>query len=191
MTETGTASYGGQSIALPNGTTLINSSIWLSIGYMLAACQGSTLAQRDMCQDGTGPPGRTVLFEGDGSLQMTAQAISDIIRNKLDVIIFVLNNNGYTIERIIHGFFESYNSIQLWRNLQAPSYFGAPLDDPSYPVRTEIAENWFELQAILSTPGIQKGKGLNIIEVSMKMDDAPESLSKFVEYLKKRNSGQL
>lgn len=191
MTETGTASYGGQSIALPNGTTLINSSIWLSIGYMLAACQGSTLAQRDMCQDGTGPPRRTILFEGDGSLQMTAQAISDIIRNKLDVIIFVLNNNGYTVERIIHGFFESYNSIQPWRNLQAPSYFGAPLDDPSYPVRTELAENWFELQAILSTPGIQKGKGLNIIEVSMKMDDAPESLSKFVEYLKKRNSGQL
>lgn len=121
---------------------------------------------------------------------MTAQAISDIIRNKLDVIILVLNN-GYTIERIIHGFFESYNSVQPWRNLEGPSYFGAPLDDPLYPVRTELAQNWGELQAILNTPGIQSGKGLNVVEVSMSMDDAPESLSKFVQYLKKRNSGQL
>lgn len=108
MTETGTAPYGGQSLAVPNGTTLINSSIWLSIGYMLPACQGAGLAQREMANTGTRAPGRSTLFEGDGSLQMTAQAISDIIRNKLDVIIFVLNNNGYTLERIMHDFY-SYN----------------------------------------------------------------------------------
>ncbi|KAJ6139885.1 hypothetical protein N7471_006371 [Penicillium samsonianum] len=191
MTETGTASYGGQSFALPEGTTLINSSIWLSIGYMLGACQGATLAQREMVKGGTRPPGRTILFEGDGSLQMTAQAISDIIRNKLDVTIFVLNNNGYTIERIIHGFSESYNDVQQWRNLQAPSYFGALNGDASYPVRTESAQNWGELQTILQRPDIQEGKGLNIVEISLSMDDAPKSLSKFVEYLKKRNSGQL
>ncbi|CAI7671787.1 unnamed protein product [Penicillium palitans] len=191
MTETGTASYGGQSFDLPEGTTLINSSIWLSIGYMLGACQGAALAQSEMVKDGTRPPGRTILFEGDGSLQMTAQAISDIIRNKLDVIIFVLNNNGYTIERIIHGFSESYNDVQPWRNLQAPSYFGALNGDASYPVRTESAQNWGELQTILQRPDIKEGKGLNIVEISLSMDDAPESLSKFVEYLKKRNSGQL
>ncbi|KAJ5213311.1 hypothetical protein N7449_000480 [Penicillium cf. viridicatum] len=48
ITETGTASYGGQSFDLPEGTTLINSSIWLSIGYMLGVCQGAALAQREM-----------------------------------------------------------------------------------------------------------------------------------------------
>ncbi|GJC88559.1 pyruvate decarboxylase [Colletotrichum liriopes] len=35
MTETGTAAYGGQSLILPEDTVLINSCIWLSIGYML------------------------------------------------------------------------------------------------------------------------------------------------------------
>ncbi|CAG8367855.1 unnamed protein product [Penicillium salamii] len=191
MTETGTASYGGQSFALPAGTMLINSSIWLSIGYMLAACQGVSLAQREMMEDNSRPRGRTILFEGDGSLQMTAQAISDIIRNKLEVTIFVLNNNGYTIERIIHGFSEDYNDVQPWRNLEAPHYFGAPKDDPSYPVRTVSAQNWAQLRAILHDPDLQEGKGLNIVEVAMNMDDAPKSLRKFVEYLKKRNSGQL
>lgn len=175
MTETGMASYGVQSLVLPNETVLINSSIWLSIGYILAACQGAGLAQREMSNAGTRPPGRTILFEGDGSLQMTAQAMIDIIRNKLDVIIFVLNNNGYTIERIIHGFYESYNGIQPWRNLQAPSYFGASLDDPEYPVRTQLAQNWGELQVILESPEIGKGKGLNVVEISLSMEDAPES----------------
>ncbi|KGO41845.1 Thiamine pyrophosphate enzyme, C-terminal TPP-binding [Penicillium expansum] len=191
MTEAGTASYGGLGFDLPEGTMLVNSSIWLSIGYMLGACQGAALAQREMVSDGTRPPGRTILFEGDGGLQMTAQAISDIIRNKLDVIIFVLNNNGYTIERLIHGFSESYNNIQPWRNLQAPNYFGALDNDASYPVRTKSAQSWGDLQGILQLPDIQEGKGLNIIEISLSMDDAPECLSKFAEYVRKRNSGQL
>jgi pyruvate decarboxylase len=142
LTETGTASYGGQSVILPDNTTVINSTIWLSIGYMLAAAQGASLAQREMQRDGTRSSGRTILFEGDGSLQMTAQSISDMIRNRLDVTIFVLNNNGYTVERIIHGFDESYNDVQPWRNLEAPNYFGAPKSDPTYPVRTFSAKNW-------------------------------------------------
>jgi pyruvate decarboxylase len=191
LTEAGTASYGGLSLALPQGTTLINSSLWLSIGHMLAASQGAALAQREMTEEKTRLPGRTILFEGDGSLQMTAQAISDIIRNKLDVIIFVLNNHGYTIERIIHGFSESYNDIQPWKNLKAASYFGAPTDDVSYPVRTIPVANWGELQDALESPEIQAGKGLNIMEITMGMGDVPEPLRKLAEYVEKRNRGAL
>lgn len=190
MTETGTASYGGQSLLLPDNTTVINSTIWLSIGYMLAAAQGASLAQKEMQQEGTRSPGRTILFEGDGSLQMTAQAISDMIRNRLDITIFVLNNNGYTIERVIHGFEQSYNDIQPWRNLEAPSYFGAPKDDPSYPVRTFLAKNWGELMAILQRPDLLEGRGMNMIEVTMETADAPRSLVSFVQYLAKRNRGE-
>jgi pyruvate decarboxylase len=190
LTETGTSSHGGQSLVLPEKTTLINSSIWLSIGYTLAACQGVALAQREMTEDGERPPGRTILFEGDGSLQMTAQAISDIIRNKLDVIIFVVNNDGYTVERLIHGFHASYNDIQPWRNLEAASYFGASIGDTSYPVTTGRASTWGEIEAILGTPEAQLGKGLTMIEVMMDIADAPVSLKKTSEYVKRRNAGQ-
>lgn len=188
LTETGTSSYGGQSFVLPEDTMVINSSIWLSIGYTLAASQGVSLAQREMVKDGTRRPGRTILFEGEGSLQMSAQAISDIIRNRLDITIIVLNNNGYTIERMIHGFNASYNDVQPWRNLEAPSYFGAPKNDPSYPVTTRAAHNWGELESVLADPLIQEGKGLNMVEVFMSMDDAPVSLKKFGAYLAQRNS---
>ncbi|KIL85385.1 hypothetical protein FAVG1_11341 [Fusarium avenaceum] len=190
LTETGTASYGGQSVILPDNTTVINSTIWLSIGYMLAAAQGASLAQREMQRDGTRPSGRTILFEGDGSLQMTAQTISDMIRNRLDVTIFVLNNNGYTVERIIHGFDESFNDVQPWRNLEAPNYFGGPKGDPTYPVRTFSASNWGELQTILRCPELLGGKGMNMVEVIMDSADAPQSLVSFVQYLAKRNRGE-
>lgn len=186
LTETGTSSYGGQSLILPDNTAVINSSMWLSIGYTLAASQGVSLAQRELTETGGRPPGRTILFEGEGSLQMSAQAISDMIRNQLDVTIFIVNNNGYTIERFIHGFGEGYNDIQPWRHLEAPSYFGAPADSAQYSVKTRRAGNWGELQTILEDPEIQAGKGLTIVEVIMNPGDCPVSLSTFIDFLTKK-----
>ncbi|EXJ83196.1 hypothetical protein A1O1_06815 [Capronia coronata CBS 617.96] len=192
LTETGTPSVGGRDFVLPPHTTLVNSSIWLSIGYMLGACAGAALAQREMIAEGTRPAqGRTILFEGDGSLQMTAQVFSDMIRNRLDVVIFVINNDGYTIERWIHGMRAAYNDIQPWRYLEAPTYFGAPEDDPEYPVFTKRAGTWGDLNDVLANPQLRRGKGLNIVEVVMTREDAPDALKKLVESTSRRNSGDL
>ncbi|EXJ54629.1 hypothetical protein A1O7_09970 [Cladophialophora yegresii CBS 114405] len=189
MAETGTIAIGAREMVLPADTTLVSSCIWLSIGYMLPACQGAALAQREMIAEGLRPKGRTILFEGDGSLQMTAQSISDIIRNRLDVTIFVINNDGYVIERWIHGMKAGYNDIQPWRYLDAPNYFGAPKDDPAYPVVTRRAETWGQVNDILAEPALQEGKGLNIVEVVMGREDAPDVLKRLVQSTKRRNSG--
>jgi pyruvate decarboxylase len=189
LTETGTPSIGGRDFVLPPHTRLINSSIWLSIGYMLGAAQGAALALRELIAEGKQSQGRAILFEGDGSLQMTAQAFSDIIRNRLDITIFILNNDGYTIERWIHGMKAGYNDVQPWRYLEAPNYFGAPKDDPAYPVLTKRAENWGQLFEILADKQLQEGKGLNIVEVMMTREDAPDVLKKLVQAVTRRNSG--
>ncbi|KAM5356688.1 hypothetical protein ACJ41O_003334 [Fusarium nematophilum] len=185
LTEAGTSSSGGLDFLLPKNATIINSSIWLSIGYTLTASQGAALAQREQVKEGTRSRShnRNVLFEGDGSLQMTAQSISDIIGNKLDVTVFVLNNSGYTVERLIHGFNESYNDIQPWRNLEAFRYFGAPTDDASYPVRTLPAKTWGELWAIIRDPDVQSAKGLTMVEIFVAIDDAPEALKRVIDFL--------
>ncbi|OAG37541.1 hypothetical protein AYO21_08273 [Fonsecaea monophora] len=190
MVETGTASVGCRDMVLPAHTSLINSCIWLSIGYMLPAAQGAALAQRELVAEGKRRKGRTILIEGDGSLQMTAQSISDMIRNRIDATIFVINNDGYVIERWIHGMRAGYNDIQPWRYLEAPSYFGAPKDDPAYPVVTRRAETWGQLQEILAEPGLQAGRGLNIVEVIMDREDAPDVLKKLVQSTSRRNSGE-
>lgn len=101
LTETGTPYAGGCDFVLPPNAKIINSALWLSIRYTLGASCGAALAQREMVKQGLRNKGRTILFEGDGSFQMTAQVLSDIIRNRLDLIIFLINNDGYTIERYV------------------------------------------------------------------------------------------
>lgn len=191
LTETGTPSIGSRDFILPEKTQLINSSIWLSIGYMLPAAQGAALAQRELSSSSSSSPrpkGRTILFEGDGSLQMTAQSISDIIRNRLDITIFVLNNDGYTIERFIHGMKAGYNDVQPWRYLEAANYFGAPRDDAEYPVTTRRVENWGQLLDLMKDEEFADRKGFKMVEVIMEREDAPESLKILVQGTAKRNS---
>ena len=187
LSETGTPSLGCRELLLPRGTTMINSSIWLSIGYMFSAAQGVSVAKKELA-DG----GRTILFEGDGSFQMTAQELGTIIRNKLDLTLFLINNDGYVIERYIHGMEAYYNDVASWRYLEAPSFFGANRfeEDPDYPVKTYSAANWGQLDAILSDPDFQTGKGLRMVEVFMKRDDAPESLKALVGAVHKKRIAQ-
>jgi len=53
---------------------------------------------------------RIVAMIGDGSFQLTAQEVAGMIRRKLPVIIFLMNNHGYTIEVEIHD--GPYNNIK-------------------------------------------------------------------------------
>ena len=191
LTETGTLSVGSRDMILPPHSTLINSSLWLSIGYMLPAALGASLAQREQIADGTVPEGaRTILFEGDGSLHMSVQAISDMIRNKIDITIFVLNNDGYTIERWIHGAKATYNDIPTWRYTDAAKFFGADLPANNaldYPVNVARAENWGELEKVMGNKTFKQGKGLNIVEIIMEKEDAPETLKLLVQRTARRN----
>ncbi|KAK5058962.1 hypothetical protein LTR84_011226 [Exophiala bonariae] len=184
LAETGTASIGSREFILPEKTQLLNSSIWLSIGFMLPAAQGVALAQRELGASGKCLPGRVILFEGDGSFQMTSQAISDIVRNRLNVTVFLLNNDGYTIERLIHGMSAHYNDIQPWRYLQSASYFGAPEDDESYPVTTRRVGNWGQLMNLMRDEDFSDGKGFKMAEILMAKDDAVESLKTLVNKAK-------
>ena len=106
-------------------------------------------------------------------------SISDMIRARLDVIIFVLNNQGYTVERWIHGMKAEYNDIMPWRYLQTAEYFGAAsVQDDTYPIFTERASSWRELSQVLQSPQVVRGKGLTIVELLLEESDAPLSLQK-------------
>ena len=47
-----------------------------------------------------------------------------MIRQNLNPVIFVINNDGYTVERMIHGMKEPYNDIRMWDYKSLPSVFG-------------------------------------------------------------------
>lgn len=175
MGETGTSGYGVREMQTPPNVRVFAPVTWLSIGYMLPAAQGAALAQRQMQAQANGSSndaaknGRTILFIGDGSLQMTVQEISTMIRHDLNIIIVVLNNDGYTIERAIHGLKESYNDVAAWRYLGAPSFFGA-----KEGTFTAQARTWGELEKVLSSEELADGTGLRMIELFLDREDVPK-----------------
>ena len=50
--------------------------------------------------------------------------IITMIRQNLKPVIFVINNDGYTVERMIHGMKEPYNDIRMWDYKALPAVFG-------------------------------------------------------------------
>ncbi|KZL82969.1 thiamine pyrophosphate enzyme [Colletotrichum incanum] len=185
--ETGTSGHGCRVLPLPAHTRLFIPATWLSIGYMLPAAQGASLAQRELIRSDqyhNVRDARTILFIGDGSFQMTAQEISTIIRHNLDVIIFLVNNDGYTIGRCMHGLQQSYNDIAPWRYLQAPTFFGSKAE-----TYVRSAKTWGALEAVFNADMLLKGKGLRMIEVFMDRGDVPAgALADLLETEKRRMS---
>jgi pyruvate decarboxylase len=109
ISETGTSSFGALEMPLPPQAIYLSQILWGSIGWATGAAVGAALAARER-----GLKGRTLLFTGDGSLQLTVQELSTAMRHGLTPILFVLNNNGYTIERLLHGKQRHYNDIVNW-----------------------------------------------------------------------------
>ncbi|KAJ5103641.1 Pyruvate decarboxylase [Penicillium argentinense] len=168
LTETGTASYGGRHFKLPPKSRLFGAVTWLSIGFMLPATLGAALAKRGQ-NKGTGASNQTVLIIGDGSLQMTAQEISVMIKEKLDILIIIINNEGYTIERVIHGRKQAYNDVPFWRHTQALNYFGA--DEEHLKNNVFTARTCGELREILRKEQVRSGTGVRLVEVAMERED--------------------
>jgi pyruvate decarboxylase len=161
---------GGRDFILPSNAEVIASGLWFSIGHMLPAALGAALAQKSR------PPkqrGRTILFEGDGSFQVTAQEVSTIIRYKLNVTIFIVNNGGYAYERHIHGMDEDYNDIPPWRYVEAQRFFGA-VADGEYPVESHVVRTWGDLESLINNERFCEGKGLKIVELVVGKYDVPE-----------------
>lgn len=159
VAEMGTSAFGLLPHQLPDATTLIIQPLWSSIGYTVGATLGAAISAQKQT---------VILFVGDGSLQCTAQEISTMMRQKINPIIFVINNDGYAIERAIHGPKMPYNDIQMWDYAQFPHVFG----DNAWSTRvTSEAELEQALQTLKQHP--QK---LRLIEVMMDKFDYPDLL---------------
>ena len=113
ISDTGDAIVATMDILMHKDADFIAQAFYLSIGYSIPACLGASLAS---------PNSRLIVFVGDGAFQMTAQELSTIIRHHLNPIIFLINNDGYTIERVIQD--NVYNDLQPWKYHQLPQIFG-------------------------------------------------------------------
>ena len=159
VVEDGTSSAGFGRLNLPDGCTCISGAyVWCSIGYATGALLGAILAS---------PGRRHILLTGEGSLQMTAQEISTVMRHNLKPFIFVNQNAGYTVERAVLGKDAKYNEIANWRYSELPNVFSREKKAETYVVHTSN-----ELQRVLDSPH----SDMVFVECVMDKYDAPLDL---------------
>jgi len=116
VAETGTSSMGLAFALMPKGATFHNQTLWGAIGWATPAAFGAAVAA---------PDHRVVLITGEGSHQLTVQEITQLGRRGLKPIIFVLNNSGYLIERLLCKDPKiAYNDVASWRYSEIPYALG-------------------------------------------------------------------
>jgi indolepyruvate decarboxylase len=116
ISETGTNAMGMTFARMPKGATFHNQTLWGSIGWATPAAFGAAVAA---------PNRRVVLITGDGSHQLTAQEVSQFHRFGLKPIIFLLNNNGYLVERLLcKNGDQYYNDLAPWNYHLLPQALG-------------------------------------------------------------------
>jgi indolepyruvate decarboxylase len=114
--ESGSSSIGLSPMTLADDVQMHIQMLWGSIGWATGAAFGIALADRKR---------RTILITGEGSHQLTANEIGNMGRFQASPIIFVLNNDGYMVERALELNPDwSYNDLAKWRYADLPRAFG-------------------------------------------------------------------
>jgi acetolactate synthase I/II/III large subunit len=108
-----------QAAYIKQNQRLFTNSGCASMGYGLPAALGVAVERRNL---------RVICLEGDGSLMMNLQELQTVIYNKLNIKIFVLNNNGY------------HSIRQTQTNLFNPPMYGVSRDNGvSFPDISKLA----------------------------------------------------
>jgi indolepyruvate decarboxylase len=171
LAEQGTSFFAASTVKLPEKTTFVGQPLWGSIGYTLPALLGTQLADQNR---------RNILVIGDGSFQLTAQELSTILLHGLKPIIFLINNDGYTVERMIHGAEQRYNDINRWNYRRIPDVLDLNGNSISLQVKNEE-----ELEEALSKA--EKANKLVFIEVHMGRLDSPALLRELGKLFAEQN----
>jgi TPP-dependent 2-oxoacid decarboxylase len=122
LADVGDCLYSTSAMSFPPNVSYLTQSFYNSIGYSVGATLGASFSQKR----------RTLLFVGDGSFQIGAQEVSTMIRYGCKPIIFLLNNEGYGIERAIYD--GPFNDLSSWTYHLLPEVWGG---EPGILVETE------------------------------------------------------
>jgi indolepyruvate decarboxylase len=120
------------------------------------------------------PEVRPIVIVGDGAFQMSCTELSTIANKKMNPIIFVLNNDGYTTERyFVEG---KFNDLHRWNYHKITELFGI---GKSTLVKTE--EDLEE-----SVNAALDSKELFVINVILDRTDVSEGLKRMTESLSRK-----
>lgn len=167
--ETGIIPHGFAPMRLCKNTDVNSQTLWGSIGWATPAAFGGQMAAKDR---------RTILLTGEGSHQLTCMEISNMIKNNLKPIIIVLNNDGYTVERMLSNNTDDFfNDIIKWDYSKLPQVFEG--DVWIAQAKTDI-----EFDNVLKQAEIEQKSRMCYIEIFTDKLDVPFLTTKIIENMK-------
>lgn len=175
--ETGIISYPASKMNLKKNSNYISQTMWGSIGWATPASFGAAMADREK---------RLVLLTGEGSHQLTIQEMANFFKYDIKPIILVLNNKGYTIERVLSNDpNDSFNDITNWDYKKALELFSGGLDKADgrgFQYFSARTSNELD-KALLEAQNLQKEK-LIYIEIFTEKNDVPTLVQRSVDNAK-------
>ncbi len=169
IAETGIIPFGVAQMKLPNNTELVTQSLWGAIGWATPAALGTALAS---------PNKRVILFTGDGSFQISAMELGSILRYGVKPTVIVLNNKGYTVERLL-----SEDSDGEFNDILKMNYskFARVFEGDIWSTKVETQEDFDK--ALKVTQIMNK---LCFIEICTESDDVPELAQEVISAFKRQ-----
>ena len=170
IAETGIIPQGVAQIKFPKNSELVTQTLWGSIGWATPATLGTGLASSSK---------RVILFTGEGSHQLTALELGSMLRYGIKPVVIVLNNKGYTIERVL-----SDNPDDKFNDVMQMNYskFARVFEGDIWSTRVETQDDFDK--ALKVTQIMNK---LCYIEVCTDSDDMPELTKKMIASFKKNS----
>lgn len=130
VSDIGTCMYMTQYLRLRKEMKFLLQPLWASIGFSFPASFGAKIASEH---------NRVINIIGDGAFNMTFNELANVISKKINIITFLINNKGYTIEKYIHGPEQEYNNIPNvnYKNL-VKAFDPEGLNSEVFQVSTEL-----------------------------------------------------
>jgi indolepyruvate decarboxylase len=169
IADIGDCLFGAADLTIRRRTEFLSPAYYTSMGFGVPASIGAQLAS---------PSLRPLVLVGDGAFQMTGLELSTTARLGLNPIVIVLNNHGYTTERLIQD--GRFNDISGWSFSKVPELLGSGW---GFVVHT-VADFEKALQASLANRDTY-----SIIEVDLDKYDTSPALERLGQRLAKRVKG--
>lgn len=170
--DTGDSWFNGIQLKLPPGAKFEIEMQWGHIGWSIPAAFGYALRHPDR---------HTIVLVGDGSFQVTAQEVSQMVRFKVPITIMLMNNRGYTIEVEIHD--GSYNKIKNWDYAMLVEAFNST----DGHAKGLLANTAGELADAIKMAESHK-EGPTLIECTIDQDDCSKELITWGHYVAAANA---
>lgn len=165
VADIGDSLFGASDLTVHHRNHFLSPAYYTSMGFAIPGALGVQKALPDV---------RSIVIVGDGAFQMTCSELSTLVSHKLNPIIFVLNNDGYTTERfLLDG---DFNNLKRWNYHKVTELIGGG--------QGRLVQTEQELEQVVAEA--LESKEVFVINVVLEKTDISPSLRRMTERLSKR-----